>query len=119
MEPTYHDRSFNFCWRPGYAFSEPKRADVVLIRFAGHKVMLLKRVVASAGETVEFRDGRLFVDGRILSEPYVSFPCDWNMPPRRVEEGHVYVVGDNRSMSIERHYFGQAARNRIMGVPLW
>jgi signal peptidase I len=119
MEPTYHNRGVNFCWRLRYLFSEPKRHDVVAVRFAGSKVMLLKRVIAREGEQVEFRDGKLFVDGREIEEPYVRYPCNWNLSPRRIEKDCVYVVGDNRSMPIEDHYFGQASKSRIMGAPLW
>jgi hypothetical protein len=36
-----------------------------------------------------------------------------------VDQGSVYVVGDNRSMPVEDHYFGQASIKRIVGVPLW
>lgn len=68
--------------------------------------MLIKRVVALAGETVEFRDGRCLVDGVPLDEPYVRFPCDWNAPPKLVPPGHLYVVGDNRSMPQETHVSG-------------
>ena len=64
MEPTYHHGGFNFCWRLRYLFSEPGRFDVVAIRFAGRRVMLLKRVVAMEDEQVEFRNGKLFIDGK-------------------------------------------------------
>ena len=119
MEPTYPNGGVNFCWRLRYLLSEPKRPDVVAVRFAGSQVMLLKRVVASEGEHVAFRDGRLFVDGLEVVESYVRFPCNWNLPSRRVEKDCVYVVGDNRSMPIENHYFGQTSKIRVMGGPLW
>ena len=119
MEPTYRNGGINFCWKLRYLFSEPKRYDVVVVRFAGSKVTLLKRVVALEGESVEFRDGKLLVDGKSIDEPYVRYPCLWNLAPRRVEMDHVYVVGDNRSMPIENHYFGRASMKRVMGVPLW
>jgi signal peptidase I len=119
MEPTYRNGSVNFCWRLRFIFSGPKRHDVVAVRFAGNKVMLLKRVVAVEGERVEFRDGKLFVDGKEMDEPYVRYPCNWNLPPRQVEKDCVYVVGDNRNMPIENHHFGQASVKRIIGVPLW
>ncbi len=119
MEPTYHDGGFNFCWRLAYLFSEPKRHDVVLVRFAGSKVMLLKRVVALEGEQVEFREGKLFVDGNAIDESYITYPCDWNLPPRQVERGHVYVVGDNRNVPIDTHDFGQTTKTRIRGTALW
>jgi len=119
MEPTYHNGGVNFCWRVRYLFFEPKRYDVITVRFAGSKVMLLKRVVALEDEQVEFRNGKLFIDGKEMEEPYVRLPCHWNLPPRRVEKDCVYVIGDNRSMPIENHHFGQASKNRIVGVPLW
>ncbi len=92
---------------------------MVAVRFAGNKVMLLKRVVAVENEWVEFLRGRLFVDGKEMDEPYVRYPCNWNLPPRKVERDCVYVVGDNRSMPIEDHHFGQVSKKRITGVPLW
>jgi signal peptidase I len=119
MEPTYPDGGVNFCWRLRYLFSEPERHDVVAVRFAGRRVMLLKRVVAQEGEQVEFRAGRLYVNGKEMEEPYVRFPCNWNLSARRVEKDCVYVVGDNRSMPIENHHFGQTSKIRIIGVPLW
>jgi signal peptidase I len=119
MEPTYHHRGFNFCWRVPYFFSQPRRFDVVMIRLAGSRVMLLKRVVALEGEEVEFRGGKLLVDGKGLEELYVRYPCRWNLSPRRVEKDCVYVVGDNRNMPIENHHFGQTLKSRIIGVPLW
>jgi signal peptidase I len=119
MEPTYRDGSFNLYWKWRYLFSKPKRHEVVAIRLAGSKVMLLKRVVALEGERVEFRHGKLFVNEREIGEPYVRYPCDWDLPPRQVEKDCVYVVGDNRNMPIENHLFGQAPLKRINGTPLW
>ena len=82
-------------------------------------MLLLKRIVAFEGETVEFHNGDLYIDGKLLDEPYVKYVSDWNLPPRKVKKGNVYVVGDNRSMPIEQHQFGQVAKDRIYGAPLW
>ncbi|MBM4277128.1 MAG: signal peptidase I [Deltaproteobacteria bacterium] len=119
MEPAYQNGEFNFCWRFRHLFSKPKRGDVVVIRFTGQRVMLLKRVVALEGEVVEFRDGRLFINGKKLDEPYIHKPYDWNLSPRQVESDSVYVVGDNRSGPMQNHFFGQASLSRILGDPLW
>lgn len=119
MEPTYSDGGFNFCWRFRYFITQPRHGDVVAIRFAGKRVMLLKRIVALAGETVEFRDGALYVNGSLVEEPYVRYRSDWSLPPRFVDAGKVYVVGDNRSVPIEQHHFGQVTQQRIMGGVLW
>ncbi len=119
MVPTYLNGSVNFCLTVPYWFSAPEPFDVVGVRLAGNHVMLLKRVVASENETVAFKDGRLFVNQKPIQEPYVNGPCDWNLPPRMVKPGYVYVVGDNRNISLERHQFGQTPVERVVGVPLW
>jgi len=119
MEPAYQNGEVNFCWRVRYLFSTPKRGDVVVIRFTGQRLTLLKRVVALEGEEVEFRDGRLFINGKEWNEPYIYFPYHWTLPPRRVEPNSVYVVGDNRSGLMQNHFFGQASLARILGGPLW
>jgi signal peptidase I len=119
MEPTYRNGQVNFCWRLRYLFSGPARHDVVLVRFAGTKVMLLKRIVALEGETVAFSDGTLVIDGVQMDEPYVRYSSTWNLPARTVRKGFVYLVGDNRSMPKDSHNFGQTSVKRITGVPLW
>lgn len=119
MEPTYHNGSINFCLTLGTFFWKPQRHDVVAVRLAGHRVMLLKRVVALEGERIEFLHGKLLVDGNAIEEPYVQYPCHWNLSPRQVDQSSVYVVGDNRSMPMEDHFFGQTSIKRILGVPLW
>ena len=115
MEPTYHNGSFSFCLKQQYFFSKIERFDVVTVRFTGKSVMLLKRVLALAGDTLEFREGTLYINGEQIDEPYVKHRSPWNLPVRRVKPGYVYVVGDNRGTSMERHKFGQVKTDRIIG----
>jgi signal peptidase I len=110
---------FNLCFRLRYVFSEPERRDIVAIRLAGEKVILLKRVVAMEGDVVEFRNGSLYVNEAKTVETFVRYPSNWNLPPREVDKDHVYVVGDNRSVPIDVHQFGQTPVERIIGGPLW
>jgi len=120
MRPTYGGFGFTFCWKPIYWVTKPKRGDVAILRMVGNKVLLLKRIIALEGDTVEFRDGQLYLNGEKAEEPWDTLgPCNWNLPPRKVEPGHVYVVGDNRSMDIDEHIFGQIPASRILGMPLW
>jgi signal peptidase I len=119
MEPTYRDGSVTFCWAGSYLFHGPRQGDVVAVRLAGRRVVLLKRVVALAGQTVAFVGGVLYVDGTPADEPYLQTPCAWDLERRTVEPGCVYVVGDNRDMPIEQHDFGQTPVTRILGKPIW
>lgn len=119
MAPTYVTGSFNFCFTLRYVFSKPVPPNVVNVRMAGQRIMLLKRVVAIEGQRVEFREGDLLVDGKKVAEPYVVNKGNWNILPTDVKKGNVYVVGDNRGVPAERHTFGQTSVTRIAGAPLW
>ncbi len=92
---------------------------MVAIRFAGNRVLLLKRIVALAGDTVAFNNGMLLVNGEKVQEPYIQYRADWNLEPRTVEPGKVYVVGDNRGVPMHRHHFGKVEEQRIVGGLLW
>lgn len=119
MEPTYLEGDITFCSRLRYSHRELRRGDVVTIRLAGARIMYLKRIVGLPGDTVEFRDGTLFVNGEKQVEPWVRLPCDWNREPEKVEPGFLFVVGDNRSMPIQQHQFGKVLAKRVYGGPLW
>ena len=103
MSPTYRERSVNFINRLAYRNKEPKRGDVVAVRYTGPNMMLMKRVVALPGETIEFVGGRILINGRFLDEPYLNNECDWNVKPEHstMRDDEYYVVGDNRSMPFE------------------
>ena len=60
MVPTYPAKGFTFCWRGKYLFGKPKRGDVVILRYAD-RVYFLKRIVGLPGDTIEFRNGTLYV----------------------------------------------------------
>jgi len=117
MLPNYRQHSLNVVNRLAYLRHGPKRGDVVAIRFSGKSIMLMKRVVGLPGETVEWVNGRLLINGRPLDEPYVKYDCSWNFRPNhwKLDEDEYYVVGDNRSMPQELHTKGGAKRERIVG----
>ncbi len=119
MEPTYRDGSLVFYlpWLP--RLRPPEVGDVVMVRMAGRRMMLMKRIVAKAGDTVEFRQGYLYVNNERQREPYVQYRSQWEMESSTVGPGRVYLVGDNRGMPIDQHDFGQTDKRRIAGYPLW
>ncbi|MDX1691058.1 MAG: signal peptidase I [Acidimicrobiia bacterium] len=84
---------------------------------------LIKRVIAVGGERLEIRDNTVFVDGEALVEPYVragSRMSDFG--PITVPDGHVFVMGDNRSASQDSRRFGAVPVGDIVGkafVRVW
>lgn len=94
----------------------PKRGEVVYMRDPVRgKGTEVKRVVGLPGETVAIVGGRVYINGRLLEEPYVKHniverPMMWVVP-----KGHVFVLGDNRKRSEDSRDFGPLNVRLIMG----
>ena len=119
MMPTYSKRGFTFGFLPYFKMYTPQRQQIVILSHAGFNNFLLKRILAFPGETVEIRNGVLYVNDRKLDEPYVEYPCDWNFAPHEVPSGKIFVLGDNRSMPMREHMGGMIDHSRLAGVPIW
>ncbi len=98
-----------------YHLHGPRRGDIVVVRMPGQgDELLIKRVIAVAGEEVEINNGRVYVNGRLLDEPYVAD----DTPGRQtwvVEPLHVFVMGDNRHASNDSRQFGTVHRDQVLG----
>ncbi|MFP5326872.1 MAG: signal peptidase I [Acidimicrobiia bacterium] len=111
-----------------YDVGEVERGDIVVFERPPHDTGnpdikdLIKRIVALPGETVELRDGEVFIDGRRLDEPYLQAHDDANVEPKKVPAGHYWVMGDNRSQSKDSRFFGPIPDDLIVGrafVRIW
>jgi signal peptidase I len=77
---------------------------------------LIKRVVAVGGDTLEARDGQVYVNDERIEEPYLvdGTPTD-NLPRQVIPEGFVFVMGDNRTNSQDSRFFGPIDEDTIVG----
>jgi signal peptidase I len=76
----------------------------------------IKRVIGLPGETVEGKGGRIYVDGRLLYEPYLpEGTVTSEFPPTRVPEGSLWVMGDNRGNSSDSRAFGPIRIDTVVG----
>ncbi len=66
-------------------------------------------------ETGECGSCLVLVDGRPMAEPYVAEPPDYDLPPLRVPEGHLFVLGDNRNRSLDSHVWGFVPVDNVIG----
>ncbi len=100
-----------------YWFTEPTAGDIVVFEppAAAHAEVarFVKRVVAVEGDMVEVKNGVLYRNGKPQNEPYVSSPPYYPYRPKRVPEGHLFVLGDNRNNSKDGHVWGFLPKENV------
>jgi signal peptidase I len=117
MEPTLVPGDQTLVEKRFYDKSAPHRGDLVAFHAPRTGEVLLKRVVAVAGDTVGLEDGVLVVDGKQVREPYANPKAIDSVyfGPVRVPAGQVFVMGDNRANSEDSRDFGSVPTTRIIG----
>jgi signal peptidase I len=119
MEPNFYTSQRVVVDRLTMLIAGPARGDVVVLDSPRTTdELLIKRVIGLPNETITIREGRVYVDGQQLDEPYVLDYCtfgacngEWKLGP-----DEYFVLGDNRSHSMDSHTFGPVARSAIIGI---
>ncbi|HEX3049455.1 MAG TPA: signal peptidase I [Aggregatilineaceae bacterium] len=119
MEPNFHTSERVIVDRLTMLISGPSRGDVIVLDSpTTEDELLIKRVIGLPNETVVIQDGRVYVNGQLLDEPYVNNFCTyascngtWELGPDQF-----FVLGDNRSHSLDSHSFGPVPRSSIKGI---
>lgn len=122
MENTLHDRERLMVDKLSYRFIEPKRGEIIVFRYPQDtRSRFVKRVIGIPGDTVEIRNGVVYLNDVPLDEPYIKEPPRDNMPKITVREGHVFVMGDNRNNSLDSRHppVGQIPYRLIVGRALF
>ena len=115
MFPTLHNNEIVLYTRIG---SNYDRGDIVSVKMPSGDYYV-KRVVAVAGDEVDIRGGRLYINGKESEESYTAGETtqkDGNVTyPYVVEEGKFFVMGDNREHSMDSRAFGAVVKSQIKG----
>lgn len=134
MSPTLDEGDRVIVNRLSYNFGEPERGQVIVFEKPPNQQSdandLIKRVVGLPGETLQFRDGEVYVDEMLVEEPYLAAqdstrPRSFSIPgcaqadPSPTEclvpDGYVFVMGDNRNGSQDSRSFGPIEQSTIVG----
>lgn len=98
-----------------FRMHKAKPGLIVICRFPGSEENYVKRIVALPGDEIEIRDGVTYVNGVPRDEKYVHYRDYENFGPYVVEEGCVFVMGDNRANSHDSRAEGAIPEDRIVG----
>lgn len=105
---------------------DPQREDIVVFIYPQDRSKdFIKRVIAVAGDTIEMKDKKLFLNGKPYRDPYGTYldnmvlpasiqPRD-NFGPIQVPRGSIFVMGDNRDHSLDSRYWGFVPLKDVMG----
>ncbi|MFV0519137.1 MAG: signal peptidase I [Lachnospirales bacterium] len=87
--------------RLAYKFSEPERFDIIVFKWPDDETQLfVKRIIGLPGDKVEIVDGILYINDKVIEEPYLKeAPYTSDFGPYNVPEGHYFTLGDNRNWS--------------------
>jgi signal peptidase I len=111
MEPTLEINDRLVVEKISYHLNSPQRGDIIVFwppeslfpEEAPRKDAFIKRVIGLPGETVEVRDGTVFVDGTALEEDYIKAEPNYTWGAETVDAESYLVLGDNRNSSFDSH----------------
>jgi signal peptidase I len=118
MQPELRDQDRLFINKFAYHFESISRGDVVVFHYPRDpEKSYIKRVIALPGDTMRIDEGRLYVNGQRVEEPYVPrrYRDSRSMPEIIVPQGNYFVMGDHRSISSDSRDFGPVDRELIYG----
>lgn len=121
MYPNLLNNGNYFVNRLAYLRSDPRRTDIVEVRDPQDGGLVVKRVIALPGESIYFKKGVVYVNGRRLYEPYLAPKTPTFAYEKYTDEficcgaDQYYVLGDNRNNSTDSRTFGAVSRAEILG----
>jgi signal peptidase I len=115
MDPTLHNHEWVLLERVSYWLHGPQRGDIVVFKAPDNPgEEYIKRVIGLPGDHVTVLGGRVWINGRPLTEHYIEAPPDYT-DDQIVPAGYLYVLGDNRDNSDDSHVWGLLPEANIIG----
>ena len=129
MMPTLKDGDRMIVNKIGYTIGKPDRFDIVVFHAPEGKDYI-KRVIGLPGDTIEYKDDQLYINGKAYEEPYLdeyksqitegTLTQDFTLQEIDptldvIPEGYVFVMGDNRRYSKDSRHIGIVSQDELIG----
>jgi signal peptidase I len=116
MLPTLYENDYVVVNRLAYKLGQPSRGDIIVFKYPPDPTAIpyIKRVIGLPGDHVHLENGKLYINGVALSEPYLKVVTagsgDWTVP-----DGNLFVMGDNRNNSSDSRSWGWVPLGNVIG----
>lgn len=116
MVPTLYAKDYVVVNKMAYKLGQPQRGDVVVFKYPPDPTQIpyIKRVIGLPGDQVHIADGKVYINGVELKEPYLKVATnhggDWYVPG-----GNLFVMGDNRNDSSDSRAWGMVPLGNVIG----
>ncbi len=116
MQPTLYAGNFVLVNKLAYRIGKPSRGDIIVFRYPPDptQVPYIKRVIGLPGDQVHITDGKVYINGELMVEPYLVTTTnrggDWTVP-----QNSLFVMGDNRNNSSDSRSWGYVPLGNVIG----
>jgi len=121
MLPNFETGQWVLVNKLAYRFGSPHRGDVIIFRSPHNRsTNLIKRVIGFPGESVELKDGTVYIhqtDGKVigLGELYIANQDSRSFTGTKIPDGYIFVLGDNRPIADDSRYGWLVPKSDIFG----
>ena len=112
MTNTLHDKDIMILDKISLKFQSIKRFDIIVIDTGDTKI--IKRVIGLPGETIEYFDNKLYIDGEEVKDKYGKDATS-DIEQTKIGDNEYYVLGDNRGNSVDSRIIGLVNKKDILG----
>ena len=115
MYPTLSNNEFLLLSKYDQSYD---RFDIVVLKYRNER--LVKRIIGLPGETVEYKNNKLYINGKEIEEPFINTNTDdFNLNELgydKIPENYYFVVGDNRGSSLDSRMIGLINKKDLQGI---
>lgn len=113
MDKTLQDKDIMILNKISYRFTDIKRFDIVVVKLENEYI--IKRVIGLPGEKVEYKDNKLYINGKQVKEDFKHEDTEDFILEEEIPKGYYFVMGDNRPISLDSRVIGLIKEKQILG----